>query len=183
MFDAKCAQQQRAQHAHADRRAARSSAGGSWPTTATVLAQLGARRRRARGRARTRPASLFAQAVGYSIAAARAQRRARALARRRAARAADRADARSSASSSAPPRRRRRLHDARPQGPAGRARSELAGRAGSVVALDPRTGAIKVMYANPSYNDNHPEPPARASTTLQPLHPGPLSARARRSRS
>jgi penicillin-binding protein A len=32
---------------------------------------------------------------------------------------------------------------------------ELAGRAGSVVALDPRTGAVKVMYANPTYNDNN----------------------------
>jgi peptidoglycan glycosyltransferase len=32
--------------------------------------------------------------------------------------------------------------------------SQLAGRAGSVVALDPRTGAIKVMYANPTYNSN-----------------------------
>lgn len=32
----------------------------------------------------------------------------------------------------------------------------LAGRTGSVVALDPRTGAIKVMYSNPTYNDNNP---------------------------
>jgi penicillin-binding protein A len=36
------------------------------------------------------------------------------------------------------------------------ARDQLAGRAGSVVALDPRTGAVKVMYANPGYDDNHP---------------------------
>ncbi len=33
---------------------------------------------------------------------------------------------------------------------------QLAGRAGSVVALDPRTGAIKVMVANPGYDNNHP---------------------------
>jgi penicillin-binding protein A len=33
---------------------------------------------------------------------------------------------------------------------------QLAGRAGSVVALDPRTGAVKVMIANPSYDDNSP---------------------------
>jgi penicillin-binding protein A len=33
----------------------------------------------------------------------------------------------------------------------------LAGRAGSVVALDPRTGAVKVMIALPGYNDNHPD--------------------------
>jgi penicillin-binding protein A len=32
---------------------------------------------------------------------------------------------------------------------------DLAGRAGSVVALDPRTGAILAMYANPSYDDNN----------------------------
>ncbi len=36
------------------------------------------------------------------------------------------------------------------------ARSDLAGRAGSVVALDPRTGAVLVMYSNPTYNDNDP---------------------------
>lgn len=34
----------------------------------------------------------------------------------------------------------------------------LAGRAGSVVALDPRTGAVKVLYANPTYNDNQIDP-------------------------
>jgi penicillin-binding protein A len=33
---------------------------------------------------------------------------------------------------------------------------QLAGRAGSVVALDPRTGAIEVMIANPGYDNNHP---------------------------
>jgi penicillin-binding protein A len=32
----------------------------------------------------------------------------------------------------------------------------LAGRPGSVVALNPRTGAVLVMYSNPSYNDNSP---------------------------
>lgn len=37
--------------------------------------------------------------------------------------------------------------------------NQLNGQAGSVVALDPRTGAIKVMYANPSYNDNQPDAP------------------------
>jgi penicillin-binding protein A len=33
----------------------------------------------------------------------------------------------------------------------------LAGRGGSVVALDPRTGAVKVMVALPGYDDNHPD--------------------------
>jgi len=31
----------------------------------------------------------------------------------------------------------------------------LAGRAGSVVALDPRTGAVLAMYSNPTYDNNH----------------------------
>jgi peptidoglycan glycosyltransferase len=31
----------------------------------------------------------------------------------------------------------------------------LAGRTGSVVALDPRTGAVLAMYANPTYDNNH----------------------------
>jgi peptidoglycan glycosyltransferase len=34
---------------------------------------------------------------------------------------------------------------------------QLAGRAGSVVALDPQTGAVRVMYANPTYDDNNPD--------------------------
>jgi penicillin-binding protein A len=38
------------------------------------------------------------------------------------------------------------------------AQQQLGGRAGSVVAIDPRTGAIKVMYANPGYDDNNPPP-------------------------
>jgi len=32
----------------------------------------------------------------------------------------------------------------------------LAGQAGSVVALNPRNGAVLVMYSSPSYNDNDP---------------------------
>jgi peptidoglycan glycosyltransferase len=38
----------------------------------------------------------------------------------------------------------------------------LGGQAGSVVALDPRTGAVKVMYSNPGYNPNHRPDPCRA---------------------
>ncbi len=34
------------------------------------------------------------------------------------------------------------------------ARTELAGRQGSVVAIDPSTGAILAMYSNPTYNPN-----------------------------
>jgi peptidoglycan glycosyltransferase len=36
------------------------------------------------------------------------------------------------------------------------ARSELAGRVGAVVALQPRTGAVLAMYANPTFNPNSP---------------------------
>jgi penicillin-binding protein A len=36
------------------------------------------------------------------------------------------------------------------------ARTLLAGRAGSVVAIVPQTGAIPVMYSNPTYDDNDP---------------------------
>jgi penicillin-binding protein A len=42
----------------------------------------------------------------------------------------------------------------------------LAGQDGSVVALDPRTGAVKVMYSNPSYNDNAPNVAAPGTTTF-----------------
>jgi penicillin-binding protein A len=34
---------------------------------------------------------------------------------------------------------------------------QLGGQAGSVVALDPQTGAVKVMIAIPGYDDNHPD--------------------------
>ncbi|MBV9312020.1 MAG: hypothetical protein JOZ73_14405 [Solirubrobacterales bacterium] len=36
------------------------------------------------------------------------------------------------------------------------AEQQLSGQSGSVVALDPRTGAVKVMVANPGYDNNHP---------------------------
>jgi peptidoglycan glycosyltransferase len=39
------------------------------------------------------------------------------------------------------------------------AAQQLAGRAGSVVALDPRTGAVLAMYSNPSFNPLHPNAP------------------------
>jgi penicillin-binding protein A len=42
------------------------------------------------------------------------------------------------------------------------AEQELAGRAGSVVALDPSSGAVLAMYSNPSYDDNHPQAPCAA---------------------
>ena len=44
--------------------------------------------------------------------------------------------------------------------------SQLAGRAGSVVALNPRTGAIKVMYSNPTYNDNQPHTSAPGTSSF-----------------
>ncbi len=42
----------------------------------------------------------------------------------------------------------------------------LAGRPGSVVALDPRTGAVLAMYSNPSYNDNKPNTPCSDACQL-----------------
>ncbi|HWF53378.1 MAG TPA: penicillin-binding transpeptidase domain-containing protein [Solirubrobacteraceae bacterium] len=36
------------------------------------------------------------------------------------------------------------------------ARADLAGRQGAVVALNPKTGAVLALYANPTYNDNAP---------------------------
>jgi penicillin-binding protein A len=44
--------------------------------------------------------------------------------------------------------------------------NELAGRAGSVVALDPRTGAVKVMVALPGYNNNNPDATGPGISTL-----------------
>ena len=49
---------------------------------------------------------------------------------------------------------------------------QLAGRAGSVVALDPRTGAVKVMVATPGLRRQPPVAPVRAarlsSSTARP---------------
>jgi penicillin-binding protein A len=38
------------------------------------------------------------------------------------------------------------------------AQQALAGEIGSVIAMNPRTGAIKVMYSNPTYNNNSQNP-------------------------
>ncbi len=46
------------------------------------------------------------------------------------------------------------------------AAQQLAGRAGSVVALNPQTGAVKVMYANPTYDDNNPDARGPALSTF-----------------
>ncbi len=43
---------------------------------------------------------------------------------------------------------------------------QLAGRTGAVVALDPRTGAVKVLYANPTYDDNDPSELAPGQSTF-----------------
>jgi peptidoglycan glycosyltransferase len=56
------------------------------------------------------------------------------------------------------------------------ARQQLAGQAGAVVALDPKTGAVKVMYANPSYDDNHPgarcsQPACEINRAVQSSYP------------
>ncbi|MBV9818409.1 MAG: penicillin-binding protein 2 [Solirubrobacterales bacterium] len=46
------------------------------------------------------------------------------------------------------------------------AREGLAGRPGSVVALDPRTGAVLAMYSDPSYDDNRPKAPCSDACQL-----------------
>jgi peptidoglycan glycosyltransferase len=51
----------------------------------------------------------------------------------------------------------------------------LAGQDGSVVAIDPRTGAVKVMYSNPSYNDNTPNVNAPGTTTFNRATQGEYS--------
>jgi peptidoglycan glycosyltransferase len=47
------------------------------------------------------------------------------------------------------------------------ARAQLAGRIGSVVALNPQTGAILAMYSNPSYDDNDPQPKVPCTDACQ----------------
>jgi peptidoglycan glycosyltransferase len=44
--------------------------------------------------------------------------------------------------------------------------AQLGGQAGSVVALDPQTGAVKVMYANPTYDDNNPDAAGQGVSTF-----------------
>jgi penicillin-binding protein A len=48
------------------------------------------------------------------------------------------------------------------------ARALLKGRTGSVVAIVPQTGAVKVMYSNPTYNDNAPQDYTRSWTECKP---------------
>ena len=67
------------------------------------------------------------------------------------------------------------------------AQKELAGRTGSVVALNPKTGAILAMYSNPSFDPNplssHNLPQAQAAyKSLQAVPGGVLSPGAYRQR-
>ena len=170
------AEQQRAQPPHAARRAARSSAGRILADDGTVLA----RSVPAAGGTYTRsirPATCSRQPVGYSIAA---QGRSAGLERsrgRRAARPADRARARSSSSSARAERATTCTRRSIPR-PSGSRCRQLAGRAGAVVALDPQTGAVKVMVANPGYDNNHAATPTatRDLDRCQPLDAGRLPA-------
>ena len=79
---------------------------------------------------------------------------------------------------------RRRLHDARSQGTARPPFRRWPAMHGSVVALDPSTGAVKVMYANPGYdNNNPPKTGSSTDTTFNRVTQGALRPRVRRSRS
>ncbi len=99
--------------------------------------------------------SLFAQAVGYSIAA---QGRAAGLERSRGDALRGLQTGLNSIFGQLTPRRVGDDVDTTLDAKAQQvALSQLAGRAGSVVALDPRTGAVKVMVALPGYDDNHPD--------------------------
>jgi peptidoglycan glycosyltransferase len=67
------------------------------------------------------------------------------------------------------------------------AATELAGREGAVVALDPRTGAILAMYSNPTYDPgllaSHDQSTVRAAWSDLQREPGsPLAAAAYRQR-
>ena len=70
------------------------------------------------------------------------------------------------------PRRRRAAHVARPQGPAGRLR-RARDRKGAVVALDVKTGAVRVLAGHAVLR---PEATRARATRLQPRHAGPLPA-------
>ena len=131
------AEQARAARAAADRPRARSSP----PTARCSRARVQAART-ARTRAATRRAALFAHPIGYSFVD-RGQRRARALLQRRADRASAgrcRLDARPAAAASAQ-RGRRRAHRRSTRPRSGSRSTGSAGRAGAVVAIEPRTGA------------------------------------------
>jgi peptidoglycan glycosyltransferase len=52
------------------------------------------------------------------------------------------------------------------------ARSLLAGRVGSVVAIVPQTGDVPVMYSNPTYDDNDPSAACPQDITDTELNPG-----------
>ena len=137
--------------------------------------------------------SLFAQAVGYYFLSEGQHDRARVMGAQLRAGGTSRARSRaSSARSTAAPRsvmrctqhstRRRRRWRA---SWCSRRCPRYGATAGSVVAIVPQTGAVKVLYSYPSYNDNNPGGlrqdaglPARATT------PRPRSCRrARRSSS
>ena len=99
--------------------------------------------------------NLFAHAVGYSIAA---QGRSAGLERSRGAALRGVQTGLSSIFGQLAPRRvGDDVHTSLDPKAQRVALQGLAGRAGSVVALDPRTGAVKVMVALPDYNNNHPD--------------------------
>jgi peptidoglycan glycosyltransferase len=66
------------------------------------------------------------------------------------------------------------------------AQAQLAGRDGSVVALDPKTGAILAMYSNPSFDPNllsgHDQAQVRANYQALTAKPGVLAPGAYRQR-
>ena len=150
----------------------------------TVLARsLKQRRRQLRAHLSAR-ARLFSHAVGYSFV-----RQGRAGLERFYDDDLTGRDATSSARSSTACRGTEQTgdnlrHHARPGRTARRRCSSSAGRKGAVVALDPRTGAIKVMASVPGYDPNTVKDqravqraqPRPGRPAAQPQHAGRLSA-------
>ena len=161
VFDAVGPRQQPAQRADADRRAEDQARAGSWPTTGPVLA------RSVRGPGGTWGRRYPPGRCSPSRSATRSPARARGRAG-----GSDDHDLRGT-----PERARLDLRAAGGTQQVGddvyttldpkaqrSAAQELAGQAGSVVALDPQTGAVKVMY------------PTRATTTTSRTRQGPDAA-------
>ena len=85
--------------------------------------------------------------------------------------------------------RRRPRHDARPAPPSRSRSQQLDGPQGSVVAIDPQTGEVRVMVSNPGYDPNDraarctAERPATRLRRCSTARRRPATRRARRSRS
>ena len=175
------AQQQPAERPHAARRAARSSAGGSWPTTAPCWPSR-CRRPATPGVAPIRPGRCSPSAVGYSIAAKGEAAGPRAVPRSGAARACRPGSARSSASSargrSATTCTRRSI----PRRSSVAQQALAGGRDRWSRSTRDRRRSRSCTRTRPT-TTTIPTPAGPERLHVQPLDPGPATRPARRSRS